>query len=171
MATSFLRFADVELAAEPLVIGYLRRRNIRTLEPEANTMGYDLLCRARRRVRSARFSEVRVQVKSRYQADCDRTVPVKKSTLREFDFLVIVFLNIGRFGHGKDGSTGARDPEVFTLTAGLARKLFQDKPKWSKVSLRGVETKLERCKGEQGFEQIAKALGIPRPLRPVAPTR
>jgi len=37
-------------------------------------------------------------VKSRYATDCDRGFPLKEVSLDAFDFLTIVFLNIGKFG-------------------------------------------------------------------------
>ena len=36
-------------------------------------------------------------MKSRYATDCDRGFPVKEKSLDAFDFLVVAFLNIGKF--------------------------------------------------------------------------
>ncbi|MBN2719438.1 MAG: hypothetical protein JXX14_26540 [Deltaproteobacteria bacterium] len=55
-------------------------------------------------------SQLRIQVKSRYQTDCDRGFPVKEKSLDAFDFLIVAFLNIGNFFRGRDGTEGMMAP-------------------------------------------------------------
>ena len=160
----FFRLPVVSLAAEYLVMGHLLRRNILTYKAPPGNEGYDLICihpdahRQRGRV-------VRVQVKSRYATDCDRGFPVKEATLTAFDFLVVAFLNIGRFAGRKDGSTGAAEPEFFTLPAAFIRSHHDATSSWQKVKLRGLDDEIRPYKGEAGFEQIATALGVARPTK------
>jgi hypothetical protein len=56
----------------------------------------------------------------RYATDCDRAFPVIERTLGAFDFLIVVFLNIGNFFR-KSGSVpdDRRDPEFYTFPVGL----------------------------------------------------
>lgn len=160
----FLQFPVVSLAAEYLVMGHMLRRNILTYKAPPGNEGYDLICihpdPAKQRGRV-----VRVQVKSRYATDCDRGFPVKEATIKAFDFLVIAFLNIGKFSGRHDGSTGATQAEFFTLPAKFIRKHHDATTTWQKVKLRGLQDEIEKYKDELGFEQIAKALGVPRPAR------
>jgi hypothetical protein len=104
-------------------------------------------------------------VKSRFATDCDRGFPVRKVTLDAFDFLVVVFLNIGRFAGGKDGSTGASAPEFFTLPAKFIREHHDTTSSWHKVRLRGLDKEIARYKDEAGFELIAKKLGVEKPRK------
>ena len=73
-----LRLPVVSLGAEHLVIGQLMRRNILAYKAPPNNQGYDLICIHPDPKRSARA--IRVQVKSRYQTDCDRAFLVKEKT-------------------------------------------------------------------------------------------
>jgi hypothetical protein len=110
-------------------------------------------------------SQLRIQVKSRYASDCDRGFPVRAVSLNAFDFLVVAFLNIGDFFRGRDGTTGSREPEFFTLPSAFIRRHHQSTTTWPKVRLRGLEAEIEPFKGEAGFELIAAALGVPRPTK------
>ncbi len=100
----------VSEGAEYLVMGYLMRRNILAYKAPPGNEGYDLICihpDPRHRPGPGELAQVRVQVKSRYQTGA-RSFPVKAASLDAFDFLVAVFLNIGNFGRGRDGTIGAR---------------------------------------------------------------
>ncbi|MEQ8847407.1 hypothetical protein [Botrimarina sp.] len=162
------RFPTVSAGAEFLVMGYLMRRNIQTYKAPLNNAGYDLVCihpdpryKPSRRERS----QIRVQVKSRIQSDCDRGFPVKAASLDAFDFLVVAFLNIGNFYRGKDGSEGMRPPEFYTLPASFVAEHHDASSTWEKVRLRPIANQIERFKDEAGFDLIAEALGIPKPTR------
>ena len=82
-AKSNLRFPVISHGAEFLVQGYLMRRNILTYKAPPNNEGYDLICihpDPRKKT-----GQVRIQVKSRYPTDCDRSFPVKERTFGAFD--------------------------------------------------------------------------------------
>lgn len=77
----------------------------------------------------------------------------------------MVFLNIGKFAGRNDGSIGMTEPEFFTLTADFIKAHHNKTSSWQKVRLRGLDEQLVAYKNELGFELIAKALGVPRPLK------
>ena len=170
----FYRLPIVSAGAEHLVMGYLMRRNILAYKAPSNNEGYDLICihpDPRHKPKKGELAQVRVQVKSRYATDCNRGFPVKEASLDAFDFLVVAFLNIGKF-HGKDGgATGDRQPEFYTLSREFVRHHHNATSSWQKVELRKLETEIEPFKNEAGFELIAKALGVPKPrkIRDVEP--
>jgi hypothetical protein len=159
-----LHLPVVSLSAEHLVMGYLLRRNILTYKAPPGNEGYDLIC-IHPDPRRQGGRAVRVQVKSRYQTDCGRGFPVKGKTIAGFDFLVVAFLNIGKFFGHHDGTTGADAPEFFTFPQEFIRNHHEATTSWEKVHLRGLEAEIEQFKGEAGFEQIAKALDVERPRR------
>lgn len=149
-------------------MGHLMRRNILTYKAPPGNEGYDLICihpDPRHRPRQGQTTQVRIQVKSRYQTDCDRGFPVKAKSLDAFDFLVVAFLNIGKFGGKHDGSTGEAPPEFYTLTSDFIREHHDASTTWEKVSLRGLANETERFKGARGFDLIADALGVERPQK------
>ena len=91
-------------------MGYLMRRNILAYKAPMNNEGYDLICihpNPRHIPKGSEFAQIRVQVKSRYATDCDRGFPLKEVSLDAFDFLIVVFLNIGKFSGKNDGSIAA----------------------------------------------------------------
>jgi hypothetical protein len=165
---NWLRLPVVAASSEFLVMGHLMRRNILTYKAPQNNEGYDLICihpNPRHIPEPGQLSQVRVQVKSRYAIDCDRGFPVKDTSFDAFDFLIIVFLNIGKF-YGKHlGDTGERETEFFTLPNGFIRDNHNKSSTWQKVRLRNVSDQIEKYKNEVGFEQIANALGVPRPMK------
>ena len=157
-----LRLPVVSLSAEHLAIGRLMRRNILTYKDPPNNEDYDLICIHPDPKHSTKT--VRVQVKSRYQTDCDRAFPVKGKTFGALDYLIVVFLNIGYFyaKSGKDG--GNQTPEFFTLP----RAFIEQHHCWPKSGFQKVRTKgldMALFKDELGFEQIARDLSIPYPSR------
>jgi hypothetical protein len=157
-----LRLPVVSLGAEHLVIGNLMRRNVLAYKAPPNNEGYDLICIHPDPRHKA--EPVRVQVKSRYQTDCDRGVPIKQKTFGAFDYLVIVFLNIGFFSRKKPSIDGIREPEFYTLPRDFIRekhRVFASG--WEKLHTRKLV--LDTYKNEQGFELIARQLGVPYPTR------
>jgi hypothetical protein len=159
-----LRFPVISHGAEFLVQGYLMRRNILTYKAPPNNEGYDLICihPDPRKI----TKQVRVQVKSRYASDCGRGFPVKEQTFGAFDFLTIVFLNIGNYmGKRRLGCLeGRRETEFYTLPVAFIKEHHDKSSSWEKVNLRNLA--IEQYKEELGFELIAQALGIPYPARP-----
>ena len=166
--SKFLRFPVMAEGAEYLVMGNLMRRNILTYKAPPLNEGYDLIGihpNPRHRPRKGQRTQVRIQVKSRYQTDAHRGFPLNEKSLDAFDFLVVVFLNIGRFYGGRDGTEGASDVEYFTLPRSLIKRWHDPRSSWQKVVLRGRERTLEKYRNESGFEVIADKLGVPRPSR------
>jgi hypothetical protein len=160
--TDALRLPVVSLSAEYLTIGYLMRRNILAYKAPPNNEGYDLICIHADPKKVTR--QVRIQVKSRYQADCDRAFPVKKKTLLAFDYLIVVFLNIGFFYRKTDVKAGVLEPEFYTLPRAFVEGHHKIVPSgFEKVHTKGVD--LSAYKNEKGFELIATDLGIPYPSR------
>jgi hypothetical protein len=109
MKQDFLRLPVVSAGAELLVMGHLIRRNILTYKAPPNNEGYDLICihpDPTHVPHAGEPTQVRVQVKSRYATDCDRGFPVKAVSFDAFDFLIVAFLNIGKFFGRNDGSSG-----------------------------------------------------------------
>lgn len=165
---TWLQLPVVVAGSEYLVMGYLMRRNILTYKAPPGNEGYDLICihpDPRHRPAPDELAQIRVQVKSRYATDSGRSFPVRPETFDAFDFLIIVFLNIGRFYGRYDGSTGQREPEFYTLSSEFIRTHHKEAGGWGKVALSGLDAQIEPFKGEAGFELIAQALGIPRPRR------
>ena len=95
----------------------------------------------------------------------DRGFPVKEESLDAFDYLIVAFLNFGTFGRGGDGSTGMQEPEFYTFPASFIGKHYQTAGGWQKMRLRPLGDNIQKSKNEDGFELIAKKLGIPKPRK------
>ncbi len=158
-----LRLPVVSLSAEHLAIGQLMRRNLQAYKAPPNNEEYDLICIHPDPKHSTKT--VGIQVKSRYQTDCHLSFPVKEKTLGAFDYLIVVFLNIGHF-YSKPGEAQVKQvPELFTLPLTFIKQQHYRPPSgFQKLRTKGLD--LSRYKDEVGFEQIARDLKIPYPCRP-----
>ena len=151
------RYPVVSLSAEYLVMGYLMRRNILTYKAPQNNEGYDLICIHPDPSKSTKA--LRVQVKSRYQSDCDRAFPVKEKTFSSFDYLIIAFLNIGYFYRKSIPDNPLIEPEFYTLPNQFIREHHHiSESGWEKVKTKNLD--LNQFKNEKGFELIAQDLNI-----------
>jgi hypothetical protein len=56
--------------------------------------------------------------------------------------------------------------ELYTLPNDFIREHHDKTSTWQRVKLRNLDDEIEPFKGNDGFELIALALGIPRPSRP-----
>src|SRR5688572_10470884 len=144
-------------------MGYLMRRNVLTYKAPPNNEGYDLIC-LHPNPREAK-RQLRVQVKSRYQTDSNHGFPLKGRSLDAFDYVVMVFQNIGYFYSKRRLRAGARDPEFYTLPVAFVKKHHPRQGKGWEV-FRANKSALAAFKGEAGIEQIARDLNIPYPDRP-----
>jgi len=154
----------VSLGSEYLVIGNLMRRNIMTYKAPPGNEGYDLICIHPDPKKNKK--PVRVQVKSRYATDAYRTVPLNEKSLEAFDFLIMAFLNIGKFFGKNDGTNGEEKAQFYTFPREFILKHHEKTSKWQQVNLRKLEfDEIELYRDEKGYEQIAEALGIPKPQK------
>src|SRR5258705_3327487 len=108
----FLRLPVVSAGAEFLVMGLLMRRNIMAYKAPPNNEGYDLICIHPDPRENSKI--IKVQVKSRYQTDSNKSFPVKDKTFGTFDYLIAVFLNAGYF-YKKNGKEEFVSPEFYTV--------------------------------------------------------
>jgi len=144
------------------------RRNILTYKAPPNNEGYDLICihpDPRHELQDGELAQIRVQVKSRYASDSNMGFPLKDSSLDAFDFLIVAFLNIGKFYGKHDGLDGKSEPEFYTLPNEFIRKHHSKSSSWQKVVLKKVKDEIEQYKNDDGFEQIARALGVLKPTK------
>ncbi len=158
----------VSVGLEYLVMGCLMRRIILTYKAPPDNEGYDLICihpDPRYKPKSSQKSQIRIQVKSRYATDCNKSFPIKEKSIDAFDYLIISFLNIGKFYGGNTGDSGEKEVEFYTLPNDFIRKHHNKSSNWGKVMLRPLLSEIEKFKDEKGFELIAKDLGIERPRK------
>ncbi len=127
----FARFPVISLSAEYLVMGHLLRRNILTYKAPPGNEGYDLICIHPDPRKTA--NQLRIQVKSRMATDSDRGFPVKAKSISAFDFLVVVFLNVGYYlskAKRHAARDGACEPEFYTLTPDFIRSHHDPRSSW-----------------------------------------
>mgnify|MGYP001769861847 CR=1 FL=1 len=164
----WLRLPVVSAGAEYLVMGYLMRRNILTYKAPPNNEGYDLICihpNPRYIPKNKEKAQLRIQVKSRYATDCNKGFPLKEKSLDAFDYLIAVFMNIGKYYGKHTGEDGDDDIEFYTLPNEFIRKHHNKSTTWEKVMLKPLLNEIEIYKNEKGFEYISKELGIAKPIK------
>ena len=149
-------------AAEYLAMGQLMRRNILTYKAPPRNEGYDLICIHPNPKKKTKV--VKIQVKSRYQTDSDRSVLVSEKSFDAFDYLLIVFLNIGKYYDKacKNPEEGRTQVEFYTLPKAVAKRYWH-KVKSGMNRVHTSKAPLNKYRDEAGFERIAKDLGIKYP--------
>lgn len=152
----------VTLGAEHLVMGYLLRRNILAYKAPPNNEGYDILCIHPDPKKVTK--QLRIQVKSRYQTDCDRAFPIKEKSMAGCDYVIGVFQNIGNFFRRKQEQGGVKPPEFYTLPIDFVIA-HHEKSGSGFGKLRTRQLDLEKFKNEKGFELIAQELGVVYPSK------
>jgi hypothetical protein len=158
-----LRLPVISLGAEHLVIGHLMRRNILVYKAPPNNEGYDIIC-IHPDPKKKGDKLIRVQVKSRYQTDCNRAFLVKEKSFKAFDYLIVAFLNIGFFFSTKRTEQPCREPEFFVLPVYWIRRHHKKvQSGLDSVHIRGRQ--VDKFKNERGIELIAKELGVPYPKK------
>jgi len=157
----------VSLGAEHLAMGYLLRRNILTYKAPPNNEGYDLICiHPNHKIKS---KTLKIQVKSRMQSDHGWGFPLKEKNLDSFDFLIVVFLNIGYYNRKSKHATkeGLKPIDIYTFPNEFIKRIYKTGQKgMAKVNItKELRQEIEKYKNEKGFELIAKKLKIEYPER------
>jgi hypothetical protein len=121
-----------EQGAEFLVLGNLLIHGIQCYKAYTNFRGYDLIA-----VNPDNGRVARIQVKSRWATDYDRSFPIK---CFDCDFVVHVALNRGyRFGkRGRQIDDGVLDPIFYIFPTHIVRSVQNRKDKWGKVTISNV---------------------------------
>jgi len=164
---TFSRYPTVSLGAEFLVMGHLLRRNILTSKAPPNNEGYDLTCIHPDPRRSG--EQVRVQVKSRLATDSDRGFPMRRKSVFGIRLLgpgiseCRVLPPQGRPGPSRSRQEGSR---VLHFPQPILRRHLDSSSSWEKVRTRGIN--IVKFQNEQGFEQIARDLGVAYPVKVLA---
>ena len=103
------RYLDTQVPSEGavcLVQGMLCRAGIPTFKAPAFRAVYDLIA-----VNPNTKNSATIQVKSRFQTDCDRSFVVNKFGA---DFFVFVFLNMGNW-YSREPYVDIREPEFYIV--------------------------------------------------------
>lgn len=115
--------------AEFLVLGHLLIEGISAYKAYVNFPGYDLMA-----VNPETRKVARLQVKSRWATNYDRSFPVKSF---DCDFVIHVALNRG-YAFGKKAtpeSTGVKPPEFYVLPVDVVRAAQNVNDSWGKVHI------------------------------------
>lgn len=115
--------------AEFLVLGTLLVEGILCFKAYVNFPGYDLVAVNPKNSRTAR-----IQVKSRWATDYDRSFPVKNF---DCEFIVHVALNRGyRFGKkGRGEGAGVKDPIYYVFPVAIVKAAQNANDTWGKVTI------------------------------------
>jgi hypothetical protein len=135
--------------AECLVQGMLCRSVIPTFKAPAFRKAYDLVA-----INPVTKKSATIQVKSRFQTDCDRSFIVRRT---EVDFVVFVFLNMGNWYDDRPDE-GISNPEYYVLPYCE----FETRVNWDlktpKLSIRRSDDRLARFR--DAWHLVEDFLGI-----------
>jgi hypothetical protein len=121
--------------AEFMVLGLLLIEKINCFKSYTRFAGYDLTA-----VNPTSGKSARIQVKSRWATDYDRSFPIKNF---DSDFVVLVALNRGyRFRKSKrisDLNAGRKPPQFYCFPTGIVQKAQNQGDKWGKVHINKIK--------------------------------
>jgi hypothetical protein len=135
--------------AEFLVMGNLLIEGIFCYKAYVNFPGYDLIA-----INPASPQIARIQVKSRWATDYDKSFPIKNFNC---DFVVHVALNRGyRFSkRGKAEGSGKKSPEFYVLPVSAVKAAQNTDDKWGKVTITNIP---HIAKYKDNWDLIASSL-------------
>jgi len=118
--------------AEFLVLGNLLIEGISCFKAYSNFPGYDLIAVNPETGRSARL-----QVKSRWATDYDRSFPIKNFNC---DFVILAALNRGYRFRKKPGpkDAGRQPPQLYVFPVEVVRAAQNVGDKWGKVTITNI---------------------------------
>lgn len=126
--------------AEFLVLGHLLIEGVHCYKAYVNFPGYDLTA-----VNPKSRKTARIQVKSRWATDYDKSFPIKKFNC---DFVVHVALNRGNSFKRRGKRISPKPPEFYVLPVEEVKKARGKKSSWNKVRLSKIpKAKLDFFKG------------------------
>ena len=121
--------------AEFLVLGHLLTEGIQAYKAYTNFPGYDIVA-----TNPEKNLSCRIQVKSRWATDYDRSFPIKNF---ECDFVVLVALNRGyRYRKKKlieKGDTGRKPPQLYVFPVDIIQVAQDPRSKWKKAFLSKID--------------------------------
>ncbi|MBI4339883.1 MAG: hypothetical protein HY680_08005 [Chloroflexi bacterium] len=137
--------------AEHLAMGMLCRACIPTFKAPAFRASYDLVA-----INPKTRTSATIQVKSRFQTDCDRGFVLRSPSA---DFFVFIFLNTGNWYRGKPNK-GIKEPEYFVLPRSEDKKKVDFTRKMPKLFIRSDDPDMSEFKDARHL--VAEFVGIKR---------
>jgi hypothetical protein len=135
--------------AESLVQGMLCREGVPTFKAPAFRAAYDLVA-----VNPNTKKSATIQVKSRFQTDCDRGFVVSKLSA---DFFAFVFLNMGNWYGGKP-SVDRRHPEFYIVPRDEVERVVDIRKKVPRFFIKEGDTKFTEFRN--AWHLVADSIGI-----------
>ena len=121
--------------AECLVQGMLCRIAIPTFKAPAFRAAYDLIA-----INPKTKISATIQVKSRFQTDCDRGFPINQINA---DYFIFVFLNMGNWYAGKPDE-GICAPEFYIVPKSVVSKLVHRTKSMVKIYIKQSNPNFEK---------------------------
>jgi len=132
-----------------LVQGMLCRQAIPTFKAPAFRAVYDLMA-----VNPNTKKSATIQVKSRFQTDCDRSFPVNRLGA---DFFAFVFLNMGNWYGGKPHED-IHEPEFYIVPKAVVERTINSTKKMPKFLIKRNDLNFQKFCG--AWHLVAQNLGI-----------